>query len=66
MPEYRLDPVPAPTFTVASDDPATWIRPTGRPLEFRTAGQATDVTLVPLCRLFDERYGVYWRVNRAT
>jgi hypothetical protein len=27
-------------------------------------GQATDVTMVPLCRLFDERYGVYWRVNR--
>jgi hypothetical protein len=66
VPEYRLEPVAAPTFTVASDDPTTWIRPTGRPLEFRTAGQETDVTLLPLCRLFDERYGVYWRVNRAT
>ena len=65
VPEYRLEPVPAPAFTAASDDPATWIRPAGRPLEFRTTGQATDVTLVPLCRLFDERYAVYWRVNRS-
>jgi DUF1680 family protein len=66
VPEYRLEPVAAPPFTVASDDPATWIRPSGRPLEFRTAGQATDVSLVPLYRLFDERYAVYWRVNPAT
>jgi uncharacterized protein len=64
VPEYKSEPVPAPTFAASGDDPASWIRPTGRPLEFRTTGQATDVTLVPLCRLFDERYGVYWRVNR--
>ena len=37
----------------------------GRPLEFRTVGQATDVTLVPLHRVIDERYAVYWRVRRA-
>jgi DUF1680 family protein len=64
VPEYKLDPVPAPSFTAAGDDPAAWIRPTGAPLEFRTQGQATDVTMVPLHRLFDERYAVYWRVNR--
>ena len=66
VPEYRLEPVQAPALTAAGDDPAAWIRPTGRPLEFRTSGQGADVTLVPLCRLFDERYGVYWRVNRPT
>jgi uncharacterized protein len=65
VPEYKLEPVPAPAFTAPSDDPAAWLRPTGRPLEFRTTGQASDVTMVPLCRLFDERYGVYWRVDRS-
>ena len=45
------------------------ISPTGsspepRPAEFQTTGQARDVTLVPFNRLFDERYGVYWKVTR--
>jgi DUF1680 family protein len=65
VPEYKLEPVGAPGFTVASDDPASWVKPTGNPLEFRTSGQARDVTLVPFCRLFDERYAVYWKVARS-
>jgi Beta-L-arabinofuranosidase, GH127 catalytic domain len=49
-----------------SDDLSSWIKPVpGRPLEFRTEGQAQDVTLVPLCTLFDERYAVYWRFKSA-
>ena len=53
-----------PALIARSDDPASWIKPVeGRSLEFRTVGQATDVTFVPLYALFDERYGVYWRVN---
>jgi hypothetical protein len=27
-------------------------------------GQATPMTLVPLYQLFDERYVIYWNVNR--
>jgi len=51
---------------VRSDDPATWIEPvSGRPLEFRTIGQAENVTLVPFYRLFDERYAIYWKVTRS-
>jgi hypothetical protein len=30
---------------------------------FRTLGQRKDVTLVPLNRLFDRRYSVYWQVT---
>jgi hypothetical protein len=49
-----------------ADDPAAWIEPVaGRPLEYRTKGQAKDVTLVPLHRLFDERYAVYWKVSQG-
>jgi len=66
VPEFVLPPVPAPAFLVRSDDPATWIEPvSGRPLEFRTLGQAENVTLVPFYRLFDERYAIYWKVTRS-
>ena len=65
VPEYAktVAPITVPTFVTHSDDPSTWIKPVaGKPLEFRTVGQATDVTLVPLHTLFDERYAVYWKV----
>jgi DUF1680 family protein len=67
VPEYEktLAPITVPTFVARSDDPSTWIKPVaGKPLEFRTVGQATDVTLVPLHTLFDERYAVYWRMTQ--
>jgi hypothetical protein len=31
-------------------------------LEFRTLGQKDDLTLVPLNRVSDERYAVYFKV----
>ena len=44
-------------------DPSSWIKPAERPQVFRTTGQKRDVTLLPLNRLFDRRYSVYWRVT---
>jgi DUF1680 family protein len=41
----------------------SWIKPANDPLTFRTTGQQRDVTLLPLSRLFDRRYSVYWRVS---
>jgi hypothetical protein len=38
----------------------------GETLAFKTAGQSTGVDLVPLYKLFDERYTVYWKVNQKT
>lgn len=66
VPEYEktVAPIAVPSFVARGDDPSAWIKPVaGRPLEFRTVGQATDVTLVPLYTLFDERYAVYWKVE---
>jgi DUF1680 family protein len=51
-----------PSFKAAGDDPASWIKPADKPLTFRTANQAQDVTLAPLNSIFDKRYSVYWRV----
>ncbi|HTT66640.1 MAG TPA: beta-L-arabinofuranosidase domain-containing protein [Gemmatimonadales bacterium] len=44
--------------------------PSGRagepqPLAFRTTGQAQDVTLAPFHSVLDQRYVVYWKVERA-
>jgi hypothetical protein len=34
-----------------------------RPQEFQTTGQRHDVRLLPLHKLFDRRYAVYWQVT---
>lgn len=65
VPEYHLEPVPAPAFAASTADPAEWIKPTGTSLEFRTQGQAQDIEFVPFYRIFDERYAIYWKVNQA-
>jgi len=66
VPEYKSGPVAAPAFVSRGSGPDDWIVRTGRgALEFRTTGQAQDVTLVPFHSIFDERYAVYWRVSEA-
>jgi uncharacterized protein len=60
----RGDPIRAPELRSASKDPAAWIKPAaGERLTFQTTGQAQNVTLIPLNRLFEERYAVYWNVS---
>jgi uncharacterized protein len=64
VPEYKSEPVAAPAFTGHAADLASWVKPVpGKALEFHTTGQPADVSLVPLNRLFDERYAVYWKVG---
>jgi uncharacterized protein len=68
VPEYRSGPVAAPALVARGSGPGDWIVRSGSAagaLEFRTTGQAQDVTLVPFHTLFDERYAVYWKVSQA-
>jgi DUF1680 family protein len=66
VPEYPLPAITPPEIRVSGTNVDSWLRPVpGRPLEFRTAGQLSDLTFVPLNRLFDERYGVYWKVRQV-
>jgi len=58
-----VPPIEIPTFHASGADPASWIKPADRPLTFRTTGQKQDVTLVPINKLFDRRYSVYWEVS---
>jgi uncharacterized protein len=55
---------PAPVFVATPDALLKHIQATGRPLTFRTRGmgQPEDVTLVPLYRIHDQRYSVYWNI----
>ena len=46
VPEFKGDPAPAPSFRATTAKVDGWIKPVdGRPLTFRTAGQATDVEI---------------------
>jgi len=65
-PTNTTPPVPdlaIPSFRPGGADPSGWIKPGDKPLTFRTVGQKQDVTLVPLNRLFNRRYSVYWQVS---
>src|SRR6185437_6549520 len=62
-PDIRERPIPVPTFRAASGGPDAWIKPTGKPLTFRTTGQERDVTFAPFDRTFGKRYSIYWNVT---
>jgi DUF1680 family protein len=58
--------IPVPPIA-ASGDSLDWVEPVkGRPLAFRTVGQTFGTELVPFYQLFDERYTVYWKINRKS
>ena len=57
-----VPPLQVPTFKAAADLDS-WIKPSDKPLVFRTNGQKNNITLVPLYSLFDRRYAVYWQVS---
>jgi uncharacterized protein len=46
---------------------AEWLEAVkGEPLTFQTVGQRSAAKLIPLNRVFGERYGVYWTVKSST
>jgi DUF1680 family protein len=62
----RMRTAPAldiPSFHAAGKDPASWIKPSDKPLAFQTSGQPRDIALAPLNSIFDKRYAVYWQVS---
>ena len=64
-PESRTTPDRQTTgfLQAASPDPAKLLQPVpGEPLTFRTQGQGTPTTFVPLYRIADQPYAVYWSV----
>jgi len=53
-----------PEILASEKEPTGWVEPVkGERLFFRTAGQTENISLIPLYRVFKERYTVYWKVN---
>jgi hypothetical protein len=61
--DKRQKPIPMPEVSSASD-PASWLEKVpGEGLRFQTVGQQETTHLVPLYKVLDERYSVYWKMN---
>ena len=57
------DPFKAPDIIADSDKPTAWVTANPKqPLTFQTAGQGQPITLVPLYKVIQNRYAVYWKV----
>jgi hypothetical protein len=62
--EARAIPVPA---LMGSGDTPDWVEQVkGQTLTFQTAGQKETIDLAPLYQNYDERYTVYWKVNKKS
>jgi DUF1680 family protein len=63
FPQERI--VAAPPLNVDSDNINDWIEPVaGKPLTFRTIGQSNEITLLPFYELFNQKYVIYWKVQK--
>ena len=63
-PTIKTNEVPFPVLRADAAHHESWLQPTpGKPLTFRTVGQAADMTLSPLYKTLDQRYTVYFRVS---
>ena len=62
--EARAIPVPS---LIGSGDMPDWVEQVkGQTLTFQTAGQKETIDLAPLYQNYDERYTVYWKVNKRS
>ncbi len=58
------DAIPAPVILTTPGAPTAWLQLLpGASLTFRAVGQLRNLTLVPLYKLFGERYAVYWKTT---
>ena len=55
-------PIAVAAIKAPSGDVNSWVKPTGKPLEFKIVGQEREIALVPFNGVFDERYAVYWKM----
>jgi DUF1680 family protein len=63
-PAPQGDPVPVPAIATSPKDPLGWLKAVSdQPLTFRTVGQSEEITLIPLNRIFGDRYAVYWKTT---
>jgi DUF1680 family protein len=58
------DQAKVPDIVADFTKPMAWIEPDSKqPLTFRTIGQSQPMTMIPLYKVINERYAVYWKVR---
>jgi DUF1680 family protein len=58
------DQAKVPDIVADFTKPTAWIEPDSKqPLTFRAVGQSQPMTMIPLYKVIDERYAVYWKVR---
>ena len=61
-PDFDLTPdtkrIAVAAIKAPSSDVNSWVKSTGKPLQFRIVGQEREIALVPFNGVFDERYAV--------
>lgn len=63
----QVKPIAMPEVAAEDVHAIKWVEPVdGEKLKFRTVGQSQTTELIPLYQLMDERYSVYWKVNRKS
>ncbi len=62
--EPRGEAFKVPGIIADPDKPTAWVEPGKEPLTFTAAGQSKSFPLVPLYKVLQERYAVYWNVSR--
>jgi len=56
-----------PDIVADPDKPTAWVEPDPKqPLTFHAVGQSQPLTMVPLYQVIQERYAVYWKVNKKS
>jgi hypothetical protein len=64
VPATKLVSSGSGVLPVKASEVDRWLRPVpGKPLTFRTTGIAQDVTFVPLYKIIDQQYTVYWTMS---
>jgi uncharacterized protein len=57
------NPTEPPQLLVRGRPIPSWLKPDGVPLRFATMAQGHTLRMMPLNRITDQRYAVYWRVH---
>jgi len=56
-----------PDIVADPEKPTAWVEPDPKQaLVFRALGQSQPITMVPLYQVVQERYAVYWKVNKKS
>ncbi|HUM04397.1 MAG TPA: beta-L-arabinofuranosidase domain-containing protein [Terriglobales bacterium] len=62
--EPRGEAYQVPKIVADPEKPTAWVGQGNEPLTFKAAGQEKDFSMVPLYKVIQDRYAVYWNVRR--